>query len=318
MTEQLGDLVEAGAGTGQVAPEGVAQLVRNQCAEQVHHDEVTAGRLGVLGALELVGVERPDDESIEGHGARVARLRPRGVGVVPPGDVQVGAVHLAAEPAGIGGQMDVASPQPADLASPELGAGHRQHDERVAGRATGPEQRHDVLVSGPVDRGIRLVQAVPAPQAPRDLPVLAAASSGSSASSASSWSSGRSRAGASPAATAWSTKPRTAVSTIQAWSVGVPTAHSCQVKPIPQSSATETTDLSPGAGPAPPRRRRAVGRGPLLGAPPEGQRCVSWAQDEKPAGSPGRPDCGAGGDSMGPRRSALGARQPARAVRPVP
>ncbi len=145
MAEKLRDLVEAPTGIGEVAPEGVSQLVRcnrggqpgtprggpqqfvdrirtKRCSErlteQVHDQEVAAGRTRVVQPLEDVGVQRPHHEGVEGHDTRAAGLRPRLVRVVPPVHVQVGPFHLTAQAPGVTDHVEVAAPQPAQLAAP--------------------------------------------------------------------------------------------------------------------------------------------------------------------------------------------------------
>ena len=144
-------------------------------AEQVHEHEVAHRGVRDPHPLELVGVERLHREEIQRHAALPARLGPRPVRVVLPANhMQMRPGGPAPERARVGQQVHVAAAQPAHLAAAQPGPGHQQHDQPVPRRPTGPQQRDDVAITGPLDRGLGLVQPVPGPHPPRHPPVLAA------------------------------------------------------------------------------------------------------------------------------------------------
>lgn len=101
----------------------------------------------VLPPLEGVGVESQDHQAVEGLHTLAAGLGPRLVGFVTAEDVKMGSVHLVAQGSGVGDDVDVATSQPAQLASAKARPGHEHHEEAVPGRAAGYEQRHDVEAS---------------------------------------------------------------------------------------------------------------------------------------------------------------------------
>lgn len=70
--------------------------------------------------------------------------------------------------------MHVRAAQPAQLAAAQPGTGHQQHRQPIPRRATGPQQRDDLPVTGPVHRRLRLGQPMPGAQPPGQTALLAA------------------------------------------------------------------------------------------------------------------------------------------------
>lgn len=85
-----------------------------------------------------------------------------------------GTFHLTAQAPGVPGGVEVASPQPAQLAPAQPRPGHEYDDEAVTGRSARVEQGHDVVVAGSVDRSFGLMKAVTGSQPPWDPAVFAA------------------------------------------------------------------------------------------------------------------------------------------------
>ncbi len=198
--EQFGDLIEAAAGVGDVAAERVPQLVRanrpgqpgpprrhshqrvdrvrshrrpDRCAEQVDQHEIGFARPRHRQALELIGVKGLHHQEIGRHHPLTARLRPRPIRVLLARHMQVRPPHLTPQHPGLGQQMHVAAAQPAHLAAAQPGLRHQQHDQPVPRRTAPAQQRHDLLVRGPLDRRVRLAQPMPGPHPPDHPGVLA-------------------------------------------------------------------------------------------------------------------------------------------------
>ncbi len=84
------------------------------------------------------------------HPALAYRLGPRSVGVQPPHDVHVGALHRAPQRGRVGHEVHVRTAQPGCLAAPQPGTGQQHHDEPVTRAPARAQQRENLLVGGPV------------------------------------------------------------------------------------------------------------------------------------------------------------------------
>ena len=201
VAEQFGDLIEGAAGVGDVAGEGVPELVRldpssqtspaarggqqlaqpvrchrgtDRRSEQVDEHEPAVTRAGHPEPLELVGIEGLHHQEVQRHHPLPAGLRPRVVRVVAAYDMQVRSWHLAAQQTG--------SP-PADgrrrdaVRRPHLGAPRRGPS---AARSADPALSGSLVAAGTIstssarsDDRLRLVQPVPGPHPPRHPGVFA-------------------------------------------------------------------------------------------------------------------------------------------------